>query len=432
MSLGTPNGSPNQGMDRVQLCGRLVATVQGTRVDDGMLEPAGRLLFAFLVLQRFTPVDVQRLVETLSETDALADGESQVERQLRRLRRSLRQALLIDPYIQLRLKPDAFVDVETAAEAVHRAEAAIARQEWTVAWPAARIALHTTNRPFLPGARGSWVESERRRLGEINLRALECVAATGIGLGGTELISSERAAQTLVERQPLRESGYRYLMIAMARRGRLPEAIHTYTQYCDRLRESVGIAPSAEMQVLRRQLTEGAAHAPSQAEDSCIRTFMFTDICDSTALIGTIGDHAWRHLRQWHDRLVDQVVNECNGEILDRAGDGVFVAFSRTGDAVSCATKLQRQLAAHRVEHGFAPAVRIGIHADRVLSSGGKYAGRGVHVAARVAALAGPNEIILTSATADDSKTPLHQKRQVLLKGIAESVEVGMVPWNNP
>jgi class 3 adenylate cyclase len=199
------------------------------------------------------------------------------------------------------------------------------------------------------------------------------------------------------------------------------------------LAEEIGIEPSPEMRVLRDQLTRGTrehATPPPASVETIIRTFMFTDICDSTPLVTTIGDQAWRHLLEWHDRLTAEVIDEHHGELMDRAGDGMFTAFDRPADAVRCAVTLQRRLAAHRVEHGFAPLVRIGIHTDQAVPTGGKYVGRGVHLAARVAAIAGPGEIVLTGSTARVAEASLQQRRQVLLKGLSEPVEVGVLSWD--
>jgi class 3 adenylate cyclase len=424
-------GSPEPQSDRIQLCGRLVATLDGRRIDE--LLPGGeeRLLFAYLVLRRLSPVDSDELAAALWPEARRADADQQVKRLLRRLQRVLGHRLELQPYIQLRLKADTFVDLETAAEAIHRAEAAVARQDWSTSWPAARIALHTARRPFLPGAKAPWIDAQRRRLREIGLRALEAVAASGLGLGGNELISAERSARAIIEQEPLRESGYRHLMVVLTRRGNLAEAIQAYTDFVRRLETEVGIGPSAEMRALRDQIARGVPDTAARTSDEATtRTFVFTDICDSTALVGTIGDHAWRHLLEWHDRLVDQVIDEHGGEIMDRAGDGVFAVFDRPDDAVRCAVLLQQRLAAHRVEHGFAPSLRIGVHTDRAVPSRGKYAGRGVHLAARIAAVAGSGEIVLTSSTATAAGATLQQRREVSLKGFPDPVEVGVLRWS--
>jgi class 3 adenylate cyclase len=416
--------------DRIQLCGRLAATVDGRRIDGGLTGSDERLLFAYLVLHRLSPADPEGLIQALWPEQP-QDAHKQLGALLRRLRRVVGRHLELQPYVQLRLHAETFVDIEAAAEAVHRAEAAVARCDWSTSWPAARIALHTARRPFLPGDRSPWINAQRRRLREIELRALECIAAIGLGLGGNELISAERSARALIDREPLRESGYRYLMMALARRGNAAEAIQTYTDFARRLDKEVGISPSSDIRAIRDQLTQKAAEPPPRAsDDAATRTFMFTDICDSTALVATIGDQAWRHLLEWHDRLVDHVIAEHGGEVMDRAGDGIFAAFDHPRDAVRCAVTLQQRLAGHRVAHGFAPVLRIGLHADRAVPTRGKYTGRGVHLAARVAAIAGPGEIVLTGSTASAADAVLHQRREVLLKGLPDPVEVGVLRWD--
>ena len=425
------HSSPQSQTDRIQLCGRLVATVDGRRVDEGLTGGEERLLFAYLVLHRLSPADPDGLIQAIWPEQNPQDPNKKIDSLLRRLRRLVGRHLELQPYVQLRLNADTFVDIEAAAEAVHRAEAGVARRDWSISWPAARIALHTARRPFLPGARAPWIEAQRRRLRDIELRALECVAAIGLGLGGNELISAERSARALIEREPLRESGYRYLMMTLARRGNGAEAIQTYTSFARRLETEVGISPSPEMRAVRDHLSQGVAETtPKTSEETAIRTFMFTDICDSTALVATIGDQAWRHLLEWHDRLIDQVIGEHYGEVMDRAGDGVFAAFDNPSDAVRCAVTLQQRLVAHRVEHGFAPLLRIGVHADRAVAIRGKYTGRGVHLAARVASIAGPGEIVLTASTAIAADVTLRKRREVPLKGLPDPVEVGLLCWD--
>ena len=77
------------------------------------------------------------------------------------------------------------------------------------------------------------------------------------------------------------------------------------------------------------------------------------------------------------------------GEEVAHTGDGFFVAFQRAADGIECAVDIQRRLARHRREHGFAPWVRIGLHAAEATRERRNYIGGGVHVAARVGAAAG-------------------------------------------
>jgi class 3 adenylate cyclase len=80
--------------------------------------------------------------------------------------------------------------------------------------------------------------------------------------------------------------------------------------------------------------------------------------------------------------------------------------------------------------HGFAPRVRIGLHAAEATRTDGNYTGMGVHTAARVGAVAGPGEIVATSASvAGLDALDLADRRSATLKGIAEPVEIVTIAW---
>ena len=92
------------------------------------------------------------------------------------------------------------------------------------------------------------------QLTELRLRALECYAAAGLGLGGTELAAAVRAGRQLTRLAPLRESGYRYLMQALTAQDNVAEALHVYGQLCDCLRDQLGVPPSAATRELYERL----------------------------------------------------------------------------------------------------------------------------------------------------------------------------------
>ena len=168
----------------------------------------------------------------------------------------LRRIVTIEGRSELRLvfPRDAFVDYEAAEEGIHRAESAVRLGVWADAWAPSRVALHTAMRGFLPGEEAPWIEERRRRLEDVRLRALECVAAAGVGLGGTELDSSLRAGRALVELAPFRESGHRLLMRALAADGNPAEAIAVYDALRVLLRDELGTAPARQTQDLFRTL----------------------------------------------------------------------------------------------------------------------------------------------------------------------------------
>ena len=106
------------------------------------------------------------------------------------------------------------------------------------------------------------------------------------------------------------------------------------------------------------------------------------------------------------------------------------MAFQSAGEAVECAVAIQRALQEHRRAHGFAPQVRIGVHAASATHEGLDYRGRGVNAAARVGALADGDEILASADTASlAGPRPVSGPRSVTLKGFAEPVQVVSIKW---
>jgi class 3 adenylate cyclase len=161
------------------------------------------------------------------------------------------------------------------------------------------------------------------------------------------------------------------------------------------------------------------------------RTFMFTDIVGSTELMGAIGDEAWEDVRRWHDETLRALVGKHGGEEVNHAGDGLFLAFPDARSAVECSVAIQRALLDHRRTAGFAPRVRIGLHAAEASMSKDGYLGQGVHRAARIGGMAGPGEILASAETLEeDVGHPAGDPRSVELKGIVGQVRVRNVEWS--
>jgi len=162
------------------------------------------------------------------------------------------------------------------------------------------------------------------------------------------------------------------------------------------------------------------------------KIFMFTDIVSSTDLVGVIGDEAWSEVLRWHDRELRSALAQHGGEEVSHTGDGFFAAFERAGESIECAVDMQRRLARHRREHGFAPWVRIGLHAAEATREGRNFTGRGVHVAARIGAAAAKDEILVSSAVLSGAgriRFGVSEPRVMKLKGVREPVEVHAVEW---
>jgi class 3 adenylate cyclase len=162
------------------------------------------------------------------------------------------------------------------------------------------------------------------------------------------------------------------------------------------------------------------------------RTFMFTDIVGSTELLGTMGDEMWEGVLRWHDETLGILIGKHRGEVVQTTGDGFFASFANAADAIACAIAIQERLLHHRRDHGFAPPVRIGLHAAEATEIAGDYAGLGVHEAARVGAAAEGGEILVTAETlAAIPVLPFAAgiDRELTLKGLPEPVHVMPIEW---
>jgi class 3 adenylate cyclase len=160
------------------------------------------------------------------------------------------------------------------------------------------------------------------------------------------------------------------------------------------------------------------------------RTFLFTDIVDSTRLLETLGDEKWKKLLARHNELVRDRIVESGGEVIKQTGDGFFASFENPKAAIDAAVAIQRALDAEIVS----PDVRIGAHAGgafRTDADTTDYGGQGVHVASRIGAAAGPAEILVSRETLDGVGTAfrLSEPRAELLKGIEQPIEVVSVDW---
>jgi class 3 adenylate cyclase len=191
--------------------------------------------------------------------------------------------------------------------------------------------------------------------------------------------------------------------------------------------ERLGARPDAER--ARRLVIEPEHSATRPVASVAQRTLFFSDIAGSTQLVEAIGDEAWTDVVAWLDGAMRECFAHHGGEEVDHAGDGFFVAFADSASAIECAISIQRRLADHRRQHGFAPRVRMGVHATSASHAGGRYRGRGVHEASRIAALAEPDEIVASRATVP-AGVSVSEPRQVTVKGISKPLEVVRIDWN--
>jgi SARP family transcriptional regulator, regulator of embCAB operon len=209
-----------------------------------------RLAFAYLALERRRPVLRDELAHVLWADAPPGAADGGLNAILSKLRRLLAVAGLgescltsRDGYYQLRL-PGAWVDVETALDEVHNAEAALRVGTPSAAYGSAAVVYHIARRPFLAGEEGIWVEHWRQRLRDVLARSLECLAHVYIGNGDAGVAAD--LARQVVELEPFRETGYQLLMRAHAAAGNRAEALRVYEQCRRLIAEELGVDPSAE------------------------------------------------------------------------------------------------------------------------------------------------------------------------------------------
>ena len=203
---------------RIRVCGRLIVELHGRRLEESLRGRQGRLLFAYLALNRDRPVRRDELAEALwSGKGAPPAYESLLAPPLSRLRKALGPGVLEGrSELQLMLGDDAWIDWEVAPRELRRAREAT---DAHVAWDAAKAALEIAEGGLLPGLEGTWIDTRRGELADLRVEALEALATAGATLGGAAHPEAEQAARAAVQAQPFRESARAALMEVLRARG---------------------------------------------------------------------------------------------------------------------------------------------------------------------------------------------------------------------
>ncbi len=144
-----------------------------------------------------------------------------------------------------------------------------------------------------------------------------------------------------------------------------------------------------------REFIETVQEEQEESFDRVLATIMFTDMVDSTAQAATMGDRRWRELQQQHDRLIRGQLARYRGREMDTAGDGFFALFDGPARAVRCATAICTAM------RGLGVEVRAGLHTGEVQANGDSVAGIAVAIGARIGALAGDGEVLVSSTVKD-------------------------------
>jgi class 3 adenylate cyclase len=146
-----------------------------------------------------------------------------------------------------------------------------------------------------------------------------------------------------------------------------------------------------------------------------LATIVFTDIVGSTERAAALGDDRWRDLLDNHDSIVRYELGRFGGREVNTAGDGFVATFASPSAAIACADEIVDAVRVLGIE------VRVGIHAGEVEVRGADVAGMAVHIGARVAALAGPGEVLVSSTLRDivtGSRRRFTERGERELKGV--------------
>ena len=136
-------------------------------------------------------------------------------------------------------------------------------------------------------------------------------------------------------------------------------------------------------------------HQADVADDRVLATVLFTDIVDSTRRAAEIGDRDWRALLDAHDAVVRAQLARFRGREVNTSGDGFLAMFDGPQRAIRCAMAIRDAVQALGIE------VRAGLHTGECEVRGDDIGGIAVHIGARVSALAGANEVLVSSTLRD-------------------------------
>jgi class 3 adenylate cyclase len=136
-------------------------------------------------------------------------------------------------------------------------------------------------------------------------------------------------------------------------------------------------------------------HKAEVADDRVLATVLFTDIVDSTRRAAEMGDRDWHALLDAHDAVVRSQLSRFRGREVNTSGDGFLAMFDGPQRAIRCAMAIRDAVQALGIQ------VRAGLHTGECEVRGDDIGGIGVHIGARVSALAGPNDVLVSSTLRD-------------------------------
>ncbi|HMX70596.1 MAG TPA: AAA family ATPase, partial [Solirubrobacterales bacterium] len=245
----------------ITVCGRLTVAWDGEQLEGELPGRQGRLIFAYLVLNRSRPVRRDELVEALWADEGLpSGGEALLAPPLSRLRKALgKDRLQGRADLSLQLGEEARIDFEVAQQKLASAQNVAGNPDATAdqleaGWDDSREAAGILEGGLLPGLEARWIEEHRLYFEELRLKSLETVARIGARLGTAQQAQAERAARNAVEASPFRESARAALIELLEAQGNIAEALRAYEEMRVLLRDELGTFPAPELTAIHERL----------------------------------------------------------------------------------------------------------------------------------------------------------------------------------
>lgn len=183
----------------------------------------------------------------------------------------------------------------------------------------------------------------------------------------------------------------------------------------------VPVAPEARDLMVSTVQEFLTGERPTRTPDRALKTVLFTDIVDSTATAARLGDGEWHQLLNLHDAAVEREILAHRGKLIKTTGDGAFASFDGPERAVRCARAIQDSVSDSGIH------LRAGVHTGECEVRGDDLAGISVHIGARVAAAAAPDEVLISRTVKDlvvGSDLEVEPRGEHELKGVPGTWEL--------